>query len=250
VEFRITPSNLISLMNNVSTGLSSKRQGSYCVTLSAAGKKVSIIGNGMSASVSTPVKGRGQCQVSWFRIIELLDTFSPEEPLVIQVTRKGLKVNNFIMPITGYKSRAVSAKEILPAAKKRMTRTRRVQDRDDAKTTSSDGFSLVHETDDPCDLSGKRGMLSPEDYKEGRAPVICPVCGRIGYYKKYWLNSGFFYRSYRTWIPAATADEVVCLSGREETLLCTRCVSERVAVSPQATPIPNHQDDFFEEQKS
>jgi hypothetical protein len=204
----------------------------------------------MKASKSIPVRGQGQCQVSWQRITDILATFPKEEPVRFECNRKGLKINSFSMQVERYEAKAVPEKEDIPEAEVLSPRRKPRAASEPPPTCSSDGFSPMPPSRDDYDCTGRRGMVLPEDAQKEREPFVCPVCGRVGYFEKREYKELLYYRRFRTWVAAEAAHTFVILHGGERRCLCPRCVEERVCVAPQAEPIPDKQTDMFDNPES
>jgi hypothetical protein len=250
MNFTVTAKIMLGLLDNVCKGMRKKQRTAFYITLSAGRKMVSVRGNGMDASTVVPVRGQGQCQLSWTKITDILATFPPNEPIHFECNRHGLKLNNFSMQVEHYGPKAVTKAEALPSVVASPSGKKPAKERgdNDAQRLAcwSDGYSLMPPVQDENDVTGKLGMVMPEDTQGPRLPLVCPVCGRVGYFAKRYHKGNTYYSFTRTWVTAAEADALVLISSREERSLCPRCVSERFAVYPQAQPIPNQQTDMFD----
>jgi hypothetical protein len=247
MTFTVTPEVLQSLLNSVCKGMARKKRGSFLITLSARKKQVSIIGNGMKASKSIPVRGQGQCQLSWKKITAILATFPKEEPVRFECNSKGLKINNFSMQVERYEAKAVTEKEELPSAEVLSPPRKPSAASEPPPICPSDGFSLMPPSKDDYDCTGRRGMVLPEDAQKEREPFVCPVCGRVGYFEKREYKDLVYYRRFRTWVAAEAAQTFVIINGGERRCLCPRCVKERSSIAPQAHPTPDKQTDMFDD---
>jgi hypothetical protein len=246
MTFEVTPKVLQGLLNNVCEGITRSRRAKFSITLSARRNQISIIGNGMKASKSIPVRGQGQCQLGWKKLNDILATYPQEEPIRFECNRKGLMINNFSMQVERYEAKPVTEKKGLPSVEILPSRRKPSDAPKPPSECSSDGFSQMPPPKEDYDCTGRPGMVLPEDAQKEREPFVCPVCGRVGYFEKWKFKNRICYSRHRTWVAADAAHTFVIINGGERRCLCPRCVTERAATNPQAQPIPNKQADMFD----
>ena len=75
MKFTATPKAILMLLDQVSRGLPKRKREGMQITFSATRNRVVVIGNGMIAGLSIEVTGRGQFDINWKKITELLLTF-------------------------------------------------------------------------------------------------------------------------------------------------------------------------------
>ena len=247
MKFTMTPESLLALLNQVSTGLTKRLRENMQVTFSSARKRVSVIGNGIIAGVSTQVIGQGQFQINWKTITELLTTFSPQTPLCFDCRGNRLQIGSFCTSVENYQSKPVPVKQsIPPAIQFKQSASNNTQD-DPQRKASPDGYSPPPPYRDDNDVTGVAGMVSAADFTGPREPVTCPVCKHVGYYVKNKYSGGTYYSYRRSWVTARDALDRVVLTGMEESLLCPDCLALRSHTAKHITPIIGSQADLFDQ---
>jgi superfamily II DNA or RNA helicase len=107
MAFTVTPKVLLGLLINVCRGMPTRQRASVTVTLSAGGGQLTIIGNGLLATVPVQVQGQGQCQMAWRGITDVLTTFSPQTPIRVECSHGRLQIGSFSMQVENCKPVAV-----------------------------------------------------------------------------------------------------------------------------------------------
>ena len=248
------PGVLLDLLNQVCQEIPKRQRAHIQVTLSAEKQNLSIIGNGMVAGVSIKVTGQGQCKVGWRRFADILETFPAKTPVRIACNRDRLQINTFSMEVEGYTPEAVPQNQPIPVVPSPDTfptskqAKRKVKETAPIRTIAADGYSLAPPAPEDDEITGTPGHVSPDDTKAPREPVVCPACQSVGYFKKYEISCGTFFRSNRSWAVARVAPTVVVLKGNEEPKLCPRCLLKRLQGSRHIETIAGEQPDMYEEE--
>ena len=249
MTFTVTPRALLGLLNHVSEGIPKRQRAGLQVTLSAGRGHVSMIGNGMDASLSVSVRGQGQCQLGWQEITDVLTTFSARQPVRFECNRDRLRIGSFSMAVEDYKPEAVSQDQELPEGPLPEPSLPK-QTTPIPPPSAPDGYSLPPQASDDDDCTGNPGTVSPEDFKGSKNPIVCPVCQSVGYFKKYQYRGNIGYSSYRSWVSAQAAPAVVILRGDEKPRICPHCLKERLKGSPHVERVADKQSDIFERPES
>jgi len=245
MKFTVTPESVLALLNQVGKGLSKRKRENSLITFSAAKNRITFIGNGMSAGVKTPVSGRGQFQMSWKKITDLLSTYPQTTPVQMECIGGWLEIGSFRLTVQNYQSEPVSEKAAIPPAEPAKKATKKTENGTQRKV-SPDGYSPPPPYRDDNDVTGVAGMVSAADFTGPREPVTCPVCKQVGYYEKHLLKSGTYYSYRRSWVTAREALNRVVLTGKEESLLCPECLEVRLHTNKHITPIAGSQADIFD----
>ena len=195
MTFTVTPGVLLGLLNQVCKDVPRRRREGLQLTLSAGRGRVSIIGNGMNAAVSTPVRGQGQCRLKWGIITEVLATFSASKPVRVECNRNNLTFDSFSMAVDDFKPEAVPKEQAPPSVPSPELPLPSEPVGVPACASAPDGYSLLPPGPDDDDRTGTSGMVSPEDSKGIRAPVVCPACQSVGYFKKREYSGGHLLQS-------------------------------------------------------
>jgi len=240
MKFTATPKAILMLLNQVSKGLPKRKRENMPVTFSAARNRVVVIGNGMIAGLYTKVTGRGQFQINWKKITDLLGTFSKNTPVQIKCIARGLKIESFYTTIENYQPKPVPSKQPIPPT---IPLKQSIKPKDEPQFIASpDGYSPPSPRRSDSDCTGMSGMVSAKDFSGPRQPVICPVCHYVGYNAKHFFRGCTYYASRRTWVSAHDALNCVILTGQEESVLCPNCLEMRLH---NGAPLPGRQSDLF-----
>lgn len=244
MKFTVTPESLLALLNQVGKGLPKRKREKTQITFSAARNRIDVICNGMLAGLATPVQGRGQFSINWKHFADLLSTYPQSTPVQMECFGGRLEIGSFITPVQNYQSEPVPDNAAIPQPKP----ARQSKKREPAphKKAPADGFSLPTPFRDDNDCAGLAGMVSAADFIGAREPVTCPVCKQVGYYEKHLLKSGTFYPRRRSWVTAREALNRVVLTGKEDSVLCPKCLDVRLHTNKHITPIAGLQADIFD----
>jgi len=244
MKFTVTPESVLALLNQVGKGLSKRKRENSLITFSAEKNRIAVIGNGMSAGVKTPVSGRGQFQMNWKKITDLLSTYPQTNPVQMECFGGRLEIGSFSLPVQNYQSEPVPEKAPLPPTKP--ARQSKKPETAPQRQASSDGYSPPPPHRDDSDVTGTPGMVSAADFTGPREPVTCPVCHSVGYFEKRTYRGGIYFTNRRTWVAAGEALNRVILAGAEDSILCPECLAVRLHTNKHITPITGSQADLFD----
>jgi hypothetical protein len=244
---------LLNLLDQVGQGLKKRQRGQLKIKLSAGKRTVSIIGNGLQASIELPTRDQAQCEVNWRTFHDILSTFPPDREIVVKCENARLCIDSFSMDVEGFQTEAVGQATTIPQVEQKVRpRAKKLSRQADQKESppnspAPDGYSLRKTTVETDDCTGKPGKVAPEDSSGPREPIVCPVCNSVGYFKKVEYMGRPYYEHRRSWAVARMAATVVTLRGDEKTGLCPRCQHERLWGRRYIAPIEGEQADFYEE---
>ena len=244
MKLTASPESVLALLNQVGKGLSKRKRENSLITFSAAKNRITVIGNGMSAGLKTPVSGRGQFQMSWKKITDLLSTYPQTTPVQMECFGGWLEIGSFRLTVQNYQSEPVPEKAALPPPKP--ARQTKKLETAPQRQASADGYSPPPPYRDDNDVTGVAGMVSAADFTGPREPVICPVCKQVGYFEKRLFNGNTYYSRRRSWVTASEATNRVVLAGAEESVQCPECVEVRLHTNKHITPIAGLQADIFD----
>lgn len=245
MKFTVTPESLLALLNQVGKGLPKRKREKTQITFSAARNRVDVICNGMLAGQATPVQGRGQFSINWKHFADLLSTYPQSTPVQMECFGGRLEIGSFSTPVQNYQSEPVPEKAPIPPSKP--SRPSKKPDISPQRQASSDGYSPQPPPRDDNDCAGVAGMVSAADFTGPREPVTCPVCKAVGYYEKHLLKSGTYFSYRRSWVTAREALNRVVLTGKEDSVLCPKCLDVRLHTNKHIAPIAGSQADIFDQ---
>lgn len=244
MKFTVTPESLLALLAQVGKGLSKQKRENALITFSAARNRIAVICNGMLAGKETPVQGRGQFSISWKRFADLLSTYPQSTALQMECFAGRLEIGSFSTPVQNYQSEPVPENAtVSPAA---LAKQPPKPANGLRRKATQEGYSPPPPVRDDSDITGLEGMVSAEDFTGPREPVTCPVCKQVGYYEKHLLKSGTYYSCRRSWVTASEALNRVVLNGKEDPVLCPKCLAVRLHTNKHITPIAGSQADIFD----
>jgi len=244
MKFTATPEALLGLLDTVTIGMTKLRRSKTRLTVSVSKDRITVIGPGASAGVASQVSGRGQFSVNCKWFADLLSTYPPKSSLQMECFASRLDIGSFSTPVENYQSEPVPATQPLPPVKP--GKREKAAEAGAVKSPATAGFATPPPPLENGDSTGKAGTVSADDFAGAREPVTCPVCQSVGYHEKHIINGHVHYFGRHTWVSARDASAKVVLTGKEESVLCPKCLDQRNHGARFDGGVAGIQGDFFD----